>query len=232
MKRLKRGRKETRTSEWNEFIKTYNSLKDKNPDALRAKIQEFKEYLDFKRQPHQVSLWESNRRQFPPKWMTDEEKIAEVIERYPSFIPIVKYLINHNRYWHGSDKEERIKMQKVADKITGGKKYKSKKGDRIYSTFLTGKAFYDGICRKTRYSKNTIQSYLKAFVKIGCLEKLDKGNGGKGVLYADGYYVPAPDNKFRKISFLIKSPEMISGLKKLPELIKGYHAIKRVKRHA
>jgi len=168
---------------------------------------------------------------FPTRWMTNNQKIAKVIECRPAFIPIVNYLFHHNQSWRGSHYDERIKMKEVADKITGGKRYTENGHEYVYSTFITGKAFYRGIIKATGFSKSLIQIYLKAFVIIGCLKELYKGKGGKGILYADGYYVPAPDNKLRKISFLIKSSEMISGLTRLPKLTKEYHAIKRVKRH-
>ncbi|MGO8714884.1 MAG: hypothetical protein ACLQSX_03300, partial [Smithella sp.] len=96
MKRVKRVQREIESSEYNEFIRAYDSMSNQKPYAIRAKIQEFKDYLDFIRQPHQNSLWELNRRQFPPRWLTEDKKIKEVIERCSSFLPIVKHIHNHN----------------------------------------------------------------------------------------------------------------------------------------
>jgi hypothetical protein len=179
----------------------------------------------------EIKKWHMEK--FPTMWMTKNQKIVDVIERCHAFIPIVNYLFHHNQSWRGSNKKERIKMQEYADKITGGKRYTESGHEYVYSTFITRKDFYRGICRATRYSKSNIQRYLKALTKIGCIKELDKGKGGKGVLYADGYYVPAPDNKYRKITFLKDSPEIKSGLIKLPNWINEYQtkSIRRVKRH-
>jgi|GEM_PF-4307725 hypothetical protein len=171
---------------------------------------------------------------FPTLWMTKNSKIAAIIERCHAFIPIVNYLFQHNKSWRGNNnKKERINMQELADKITDKKRYAKSGHEYVYSTFLTNKAFYDEICKHTHCSKGNIQRYLKALVKVGCLKILNEGKGGKGVLYADGYYVPAPDNKYRKISFLKDSSEIKSGLIKLPNWINEYQTnlTRRVKRH-
>ena len=233
MKRVKRRKKEIATSEYNEFIRAYEFMSNQKPHTIRAKIQDFKEYLDFIKQPHQFSLWELNKLPFPPRWLTEDKKIKGVIERCPSFLLIVKYIHNHNRYWYGTEREERKKMMEEADKITDSIRYRETGHNYVYSTFLTNQAFYKEICKHTHCSKSNIQRYLPAFVKVGFLKVLHKGKGGKGVLYADGYYVRTPDDKYRKITFLKNLPEIRTGLIQLPKWVTEYQTklIRRVKRH-
>jgi hypothetical protein len=105
---------------------------------------------------------------FPRAWMNAENnpQIAQAIERCPSFLPIINYLFDYNRYWSGTYKDERKKMKALADNITGAKRYKGRGGNYVFATFITGQAFYKEICKATGCSKNTIQRYLKALTKI------------------------------------------------------------------
>ncbi len=180
---------------------------------------------------HRDELNFSKENSFPRKWM-ENPKIKTATDRCPAFYIILNYINNRNRRWRG---EEYRNMIAEAKSFIGDVKYKKKNNEtnrnrkHDYSTFLTNNAFYKTMTKETSLSKNTIQRYIAAFEHIGYLELLHDGKN-KGRLYADGFFVENPDNKKRKISFMIESNVSLKkGLEKLPELINSYQRLNKEK---
>lgn len=133
-----------------------------------------------------------------PRWMMEDEKILQNLERFPLTIPILNYLWNLNRFTRG---DELVEMFSLTKEVTGGKKHITEKNKEYgYATFVTNSEFYNKMSKKIGCSINYIQKYLISFNKIWIIKKL--GNVGRnGTLYADGYYVTYLD-KYRKEVFL------------------------------
>jgi predicted transcriptional regulator len=90
---------------------------------------------------------------------------------------------------------------------------------------MTNAAFYDEIMGNLEISKNTVQRYLGAFAKIGIVNPL-YDSGRYGMLYADGYFRQMPNDKYKKASFIKNDPKMREGLRRVPELLRGYSRVR------
>lgn len=149
-----------------------------------------------------------------PRWMMEDSKIVYKLERFPFTIPILNYLWNFNRNTRGPELKQMIDQ---TEQVAGPIKYKTDKNKLYdYATFVTNEGFYEKMSKRIKCSKNYIQKYFIAFIKIGILKKLGKV-GRDGTLYSDGYYVPYGDS-FRKQVFLKDSPDFRYGLRNFDPL--------------
>jgi hypothetical protein len=191
-------------------------------NMVKAAYKGASKLLIYLKTEHKDKLNFSKENLFPREWM-NHPKIKNSIDRCPSFYVILNHIHNRNRYFRG---EEYRNMIAEANSFIPDIKYEKNNGTRYpirhdYSTFLTNNSFYRDMLKRTGLSKNTIQRYLAAFYDIGFLKLLYDGKN-KGRLYADGYFVEAPDKRKRKVSFMKKDKQMKIGLIRLPELINTY----------
>ena len=146
---------------------------------------------------------------FPLDWMSKDKKISEVLDQYPMIVKFLNYIFNRNRRLTTKQRNE---MAKLTDSITDSEKY----NDHDYAVFITDKDFFKKASKKLKVSEILLKKYLTAFRKAGFVKLLGQvctGKAGRSpYLYADGYYSPFED-KFRKISFVINSPEIKEGLR-------------------
>ncbi|MCK9390826.1 MAG: hypothetical protein M0Q01_04585 [Syntrophales bacterium] len=189
---------------------------DVRSDIIKAVFAANNDFTKYLKDNFQAELSYRKNDLFPRKWMLDDRQIKNAIDRCSRFLPIMNALHNRNRDSRG---EELKVMKAEADKIIGKRRIDILKKEAAYISYFVGNAhFYADLKGRTDIPINTIKKYIQAFVKIGIIKKIHDG-GSKGTLYADGWFQQMPDNKLRKFPFLIKTTEIMKGLRRLPALI-------------
>jgi hypothetical protein len=151
---------------------------------------------------HKRELFYSKKNMFPTKWMENDKRIAETLDKYPFTLPILNYLFNLNRRGYGG--EIRSKMLQLFEKV-GGKKFEKNDAKRRFverelSIFKTDKEFYAEAAKAVECSEIYCKRYIRALKASGIILFVGK-DGRNGSVYADGYYVPHKQG-YRKVPLL------------------------------
>ena len=137
------------------------------------------------------------------KWMNDNEKIQKIFKNYPNLPKLLTWL--HERT-QGSKGLSHKKMQELSDK-----KHKSDTGKKWdMSLFIVNDVFYKKVMKELTCSRPYANKLMTSLCKIGILKKIVRKN--RQWIYSDGYFIKIPNNRIKKISYLISSKECIKGL--------------------
>ena len=191
------------------------SLKVSRSQTTKDFYKALKETIHFVEHRRKADLYYRKEDLFPPQWMKADKRIKGALERVPSFIPLINYIHNRNRYWRG----DKLKaMMEEADKITGGRRHDK----HLCSTFVLNQALEKELIDHLEISRVTLYRTLAISCEIGYLKLSDGRGKGKQALYADGYFLETPDNQVRKISFVMNTPSIKANLRLLPEFLTKY----------
>lgn len=147
-------------------------------------------YIDIK-----YSDYFKNKRDFPPKWVTRNNKIMLKAKNNKYLLPILKFLYWHQRRLRPKDVDQ---IFLLAESVVPGERYKE---DHYFCVFEKDHEFTENIAKAVNCSTSMIDKYFRAFVKHGLILKLGRLDRYSGYVYSDGYLIKTPTG-YRKQSFI------------------------------
>jgi hypothetical protein len=115
-------------------------------------VKFLEEYLSNEKKKYNKAI--KNNREFPPKWMQRDPKIAKMMRRLKNFGPILSYL------WQFT------KDRRVGTELSQGKE--------IHAAFQYGREFLNLMSETLDISVPTLENYIRQMVKAGIIIRHEK----------------------------------------------------------
>jgi len=187
--------------------------------AVKAACRALRNADDYIRMKYPHELKYSKENIYPRAWMLKDEKISNVLERYPKTELILNYVFNLNRYIRGDEYKAMTELTERFTKVKAPRIDPDTREDHEFAVVLADHDFYERITRAVDCTKIYVQKYLQAFKSVSIFFELGKDEKNRR-LYSDGYFVKGKDNTLRKVAFLRNDKRYRDALRSLPQLLR------------